>query len=149
MINLRTIFDSSELLSPPTLEAIVQAEQKFGCSFPDQLRSLYLQSNGIHGNWTVTIFEVEAVFERNETYETFEYLPDHMYIGNDNGNTGIFISKSSEELRVFASDLGDQDANSLVVLASSISVWFGCGCPWSDGHLGAPGSIKKTDLRRR
>ena len=136
MINLSTIFQPRELSEPPPREAIAEAERKLGCPLPDQLQRFYRQTNGVSGAWTVTIFEVESLFERNETYHTIECLPHLIYFGNDNGNVGVFIPKLSRDLTVFESDLGDQDANSLIVLATSLTDWFERGCPWSDGAKG-------------
>ena len=67
---------------------------------------------------------------------TARYLPDFLYVGNDNGHAGIFVSKSNDELRAFESALGDQSVEVLTVLAASLSEWIERGCPWSDGDLG-------------
>jgi hypothetical protein len=136
MITLSTVFNTSELRDPPTQEALAKVELALGAPLPDQLRSLYGQTNGICGDWTVTIFEVEAIVERNETYEVPRYLPDFIYIGNDNGNRGLFISRTSSLLTLFETDLGDQSIESLVALAPSLSDWFERSCPWSDGEPG-------------
>lgn len=144
MVPLRALFKSSELRQPASPEAIAQAEQALGVSLPQQLRNLYNQTNGVFGDWTVTIFEVESLFERNETYGVSECLPHLLYIGNDNGNQGVFVPRSSSEFTVFESDLGDQSIEGLVTLAPNLSNWFEHGCPWSDGELGAPRHSTET-----
>ena len=106
-------------------------------SLPQQLKELYLQSNGISGSGTVTVFAVEALYERNETYETIAYLPKFIYLGNDNGDCGVFVAKSAD-LSVYECDLGAQSDECLKVVAPSLSDWFASRCPWSSGALGAP-----------
>jgi hypothetical protein len=138
MIDLRTIFSDMELRGPATEEMCCAAERQLGAALPEQLRAFYKQSDGVCGRHTVTLFEVEGLLERNLTYETFEYLPKMIYIGNDNGECGIFISKWNEELAVSACNLGDQFEESLVEVAPSLSHWFAARCPWPYGGFGVP-----------
>lgn len=144
MVPLHSLFEATELRKPSTPEVLARAEQNFGFALPSQLLSLYSQSNGVLGNWTVTIFQAESLFERNETYGVVECLPNLLYVGNDNGNRGLFIPKASSQSTVFECDLGDQSVEGLVLLASSLSEWFEQGCPWSDGDLGAPRESDET-----
>jgi hypothetical protein len=138
LIDLSTVFTPSELAAPASPESIAAAEAALGGPLPTQLRELYRQTNGVQGLKNATLFDVQSLFERNETYGTIECLPRHLYVGNDNGNLGLFISKSDDDLKVYESDLGDQFEDGLVVLAPSLGEWFAQGCPWSDGDLGAP-----------
>lgn len=132
MVPLIQCFKPAELLPPATEEAIAQAEGALGCPLPTQLKALYRQTNGVQGDGNLTLFQAELIAERNETYGVAECLPNLLYVGNDNGDQGLFIPRSDTDSTVFESGLGDQSIEGLVTLAPSLSAWFERGCPWQD-----------------
>ena len=68
--------------------------------------------------------------ERNETYETKQYCPGFITVGDDSGGWQLLLSLS--EGTVSLVDAGSMDPALAKAVAPDFSGWLGAGCPLPD-----------------
>lgn len=76
----------------------------------------------------VLIYAPTDVIERNETFQTKEYCPGFITIGDDSGGRAIVISISESESRVFVADHGYMDPEYFEAAGSNLLNWIADGC---------------------
>jgi len=77
----------------------------------------------------VVLYELEAVIERNDTYQTKEYCPGYITIGDDSGGRAVVVSLQDEAGAVFLVDHGCMTPDGFEPIAPSFRPWLDQGCP--------------------
>jgi len=90
--------------------------------------SAYLQSNPDEQTvGDVLLYESDSLVERNETYETKQYCPGFITIGDDGGGQAIMLNLSDSSIHVVGH--GVMSADWMEMIADSFSSWLDQGCP--------------------
>ena len=63
------------------------------------------------------------IVERNQTYETLEYTPGYINIGDDGGGRAFVIKLIENNPKVFAIDHGSMDVEDKESVCSSFTKW--------------------------
>lgn len=113
-------------------EAVVaEIERWVGKPLPGFYRHfLLVHEEQIFGQ-QVSLYTAESVIERNETYQTKEYCPGYITIGDDSGGRAFVISLSDIPRSVFVVGHGDMDPEEFELVANDFDVWVKHGCPYS------------------
>jgi hypothetical protein len=75
------------------------------------------------------IYSADDVVERNETFETKEYCPGYIAIGDDSGGSAIITNLGVKEGPVFLVGHGSMSLDDFVQLASDLQTWLKHGFP--------------------
>ena len=95
------------LLAPASRAAIDEAETKLSVSFPKSLRSLLLESNGVHDIYGSSfIWSVQEIVERNIEFRTYPefaelYMPFNnlLFFGDAGNGDQFFFPVLANEIR--------------------------------------------------
>lgn len=95
---IERIAPGCEFLPPTNAQAIHEAEESLSIKFPDDLRELLLEANGIWGPGGAfgLIWSVERIVKDNTTFRTYPdfrslYMPfDHLLFFGDDGSGDQF-----------------------------------------------------------
>lgn len=83
----------------------------------------------------VLIYPAADVVERNRTFETTEYCPGHIAIGDDGGGRAVVIGLGDHQTcPVFVVDHGSMSPASFEMVAADLAAWVGAGCPLPAGE---------------
>ena len=116
-------------LSPPATEAeIAQAEEKLGVTFPRELRSFLLESNGLRAHYgTPLIWPIERIISENVEFRTTDdyrdlYMPfDCLLFFGGSGNGDCFAYRITRKgVDGINTYLWDHEMDSRVWYAPSI-----------------------------
>lgn len=110
-----SITDDYKLFPPATGVEIAQAEEKLGVTFPQELRSFLLESNGLRANCGASvIWSVEQIVKDNLEFRSIAefkemYMPfDCLLFFGDNGGGDQFAypitSTGVDDLRIYMWD---------------------------------------------
>ncbi len=101
---------------------ITQIEEYFLTKLPKSYKAFMQEIGG--GNFGDTLlYSIEDLVERNECYETKEYAPGWLTIGDDGGGLAIIISFSEYDPQVFTVDHGIMDPDEAEQVFESFSSW--------------------------
>lgn len=123
MIDLRTKFDPAKLRQPASEEDTIRLEATMGFSFPSEYKELLRVSNGFALPSGLTIYAIEDVSERNQTFEVRTYAPDYFAIGDDSGGRLVLLHKHLPG--VWIVDSGSLHPDDMELLDSSLLEWAG------------------------
>jgi hypothetical protein len=117
----------------PALHADLEAVEAWaGGLLPTYYRQFLLDHPaGVSGN-RVLLYEIDAVIERNDTYETKKYCPGYITIGDDSGGRAVVVSLQDEAGAIFLVDHGCMTPDGFEPIAPSFRPWFEQGCPLPD-----------------
>jgi hypothetical protein len=102
---------------------IAAAEVAVGAVFPVNYKELVTYADGGLLDDGVSIYSMEDLPERNETYEIKECCDGYLLIGDDSGGRGFLIDLNSEDSCVYGSGFGDLDPADFVIVAASLQEW--------------------------
>jgi len=102
---------------------IQAAEAGLNISFPVNYKLLLEYTDGLLLDSGVSLYSVNDIRERNDTYEVFEYCKGFLLIGDDSGGRGFLISLNNLESKIYGSGLGDLDPSEFVPIATSLQDW--------------------------
>jgi SMI1 / KNR4 family (SUKH-1) len=108
---------------------ITLIEDWAGAKLPDAYKRILEGYEGRISNGPVFIYSAEDVIERNETFETREYCPGYITIGDDSGGRAIVIDLSDQRCRVFMVDHGSMNPEDFALVSTDLSAWVEAGCP--------------------
>lgn len=113
---------------PSQHEALVKVENWIGKPLPPKYRAfLGAQIDDLSVGEFVLLYGTDSFIERNETYETKIYCPDHVTIGDDGGGSQLLLSLLGGSVSlVDAGSMNPQDAHAV---APNFEGWFSSGCP--------------------
>ena len=109
-----------EINMPANIEEIRRVEQDLNWSFTDDYIIFLLLSSGLTTEGMLVLYELDALVERNRTYEVQFYLPEYLMIGDDSGGEGILIKKEVEV--IYEIDMGGMDYESMSESAPSLEI---------------------------
>lgn len=85
-----------------TDEAIRAAEEELGRTFPEDLRALLRQSDGIEGfvsaDRYIALWSARELVDLNAGYSVKEFAPGLVLIGSDGGGTGYGFMPADESI---------------------------------------------------
>jgi hypothetical protein len=138
---IQKLTDKCEFMAPTTADQLDAAEEKLGVKFPDDLRSLLGESDGIEGEYGLglvwpldRIVEDNLNFRRSENFRDI-YMPfDHLLFFGDAGNGDQFAFSIHADgvihrFDVFAWNHEDDSRN---WVAPSLEIFFDW---WSSGKI--------------
>ncbi|TEW45075.1 SMI1/KNR4 family protein [Psychromonas algicola] len=97
-------------------------EEYFLNKLPKAYREFMLEVGGGHFG-DVFLYGVEDLIERNECYETKEYAPGWIAIGDDGGGRAIIISFSDDDPQVFIVDHGVMEPDEAEQVFDCFTSW--------------------------
>ncbi len=106
-----------------TIVAWAQAELQ------DQYLDLLAARGGEFLSNRVLLYGVDDLIERNETYQSKEYCPGFIAIGDDGGGRMIVIALGSEPSPVYIADMGSMDEEYFDQIATDLASWLAGGAP--------------------
>lgn len=109
--------------SDPKKPEIDKLQSQLGYELPGEYKRLLLSLKSEQRTDGLTIYPLEDVVERNETFDVTSYWPEFLLIGDDSGGTGILITTDSADPPVFYSGLGDLTLPFQAV-STSLSAWI-------------------------
>ncbi|HTB86101.1 MAG TPA: SMI1/KNR4 family protein [Candidatus Sulfotelmatobacter sp.] len=92
---IRICMPQAKLSKPAKHTDITSAEKKLGVRFPDDLRDLLLETNGIDGLYSSPVCSIDQIVSMNQKIRSAEYLADrmpfdHLLFFGDTGNGDDF-----------------------------------------------------------
>jgi hypothetical protein len=116
-------------MSDPT--TIDDIESWLGASLPSEYRE-FLKSCVVEltASELVLLYGRSLFIERNETYQTKEYCPGFVTVGNDSGDMEIILSL--QDALIYLVDGGSMQIPTAEPLHISFSDWLNAGCPLPD-----------------
>jgi len=112
--------------APATSDEIASVEKILKLKFPEELRLLLSEANGVEAN-LVQFYSCEDMPERNETYEVAEYAPGYILFGVV--NSFPVLVKEGNVSAVYENDWGAMTPDCMELLAPSLKEWINKGCP--------------------
>jgi len=102
---------------------IIEIEEYFKCSLPKEYAAFISQHNSeMEGD--VYLYLLEDLVERNECYETKEYAPGYINIGNDGGGMAFIIKLDESNPAVYAVDHGSMDPEESQLVCRGFREWW-------------------------
>ena len=108
---------------------LATVESWVGAPIADSYRS-FLASHGgqFVGNF-VRFYSVDELIERNECYQTLQYCPGFLAIGDDSGGRAVVMSQRMVPPTVFLVDHGSMSPEDFELVSDSLLDWVNSGCP--------------------
>ena len=100
-----------------------EIEAYFKCKLPYTYKE-FLKNYDQELKADTYIYLAEDVIERNKCYETKEYAPGYISIGNNGGGQALILPLSGNDPSVFIVDHGSMDPEDKVLLSTSFSSWI-------------------------
>lgn len=117
---------SGVILNPSATKTdIDNVEIELQSNLPDSYKELLLTSNGVTTDNGIIIYGTKDLIERNETWETKDYAPGYIAIGDDSGGNVILMRTNVEEVLIV--DSGAMTPEHASLLSTSLSEWMKSG----------------------
>lgn len=117
---------------PIKTEKLFELQTYFKCIFPEDYAQLLLVSDGMFVNYDILLYSSEEIIERNETYETEEYFPGWLLIGNDGGDSYFYLDTTLAISPVFVLGSGCPFKEDARQVAANIAEWIEIGFDYHD-----------------
>ena len=102
---------------------LTHIEEYFLNKLPKSYKEFMIKVGG--GSFGDTLlYSIEDLVERNECYETKEYAPGWLAIGDDGGGLAFIISFSEDDPRVFTVEHGTMEPDEAEQVVKSFSSWM-------------------------
>ena len=104
-------------------------EAWLGHPLPEPYRSFLAQTaeGFLAANDRTLVYGRADVVERNDTYESKEYCPGHLMVGDDSGGTALVLSLADG--RVHSVGMGVMTSDDFKLVAQSFASWVEAGFP--------------------
>jgi hypothetical protein len=109
------------------LKEIALVESSMRVQFPVAYKEVLLYSDGALLDSGVTLYRLEDIVERNETYEVGYYCSGYLLIGDDGGGRGFLIALENDDPLVVSSGLGNLDPVDFSPVATTLQEWVNRG----------------------
>lgn len=120
-----------------------------GYRIPTTLIDFWRERNwsGLSGDH-FEIYSLDEIVERNQTFETQEYCPGYLAIGNDAGSKVALMAGRDDANEIFINYASSMKPSSMVSSGYSIGEWVNRGCPFDtdEGSGSRYSAIKKVNL---
>jgi hypothetical protein len=114
---------SGLILSPSATEIDIEiVEKRLNTILPISYKELLQASNGLATNEGIIIYGTNDILERNETWETQEYAPGFVSIGDDSGGRVLLMSLSDKE-EILIVDSGDMTPDHAELISTNLIQW--------------------------
>ncbi|MCM3123061.1 MULTISPECIES: SMI1/KNR4 family protein [unclassified Mesobacillus] len=125
VLNLNGV--SGLILSPAATEIDIEiVEKRFNTTLPIPYKELLRASNGLVTNEGIIIYGTDDILERNEAWETEEYAPGFISIGDDSGGRVFLLSLSDKE-EILIVDSGDMIPDHAELISTNLNEWVNIG----------------------
>jgi hypothetical protein len=114
------------------MSKISEIEKYFEASLPKAYRE-FISSLDQEIDGDVYLYLLDDLIERNECYETKEYVPGYINIGNNGGGMAFIIKLSEEDSEVLAVDHGSMDPEIKELVSVSFNNWLASGFKYDAG----------------
>lgn len=112
-----------------TPEDIFQAVEKWsGCAISPPLRATLSGINGTSVGELAYFYALADLLERNQTYETREYCPGWLTIGDDSGGSAIVVAPDKWPTPAYLVGHGSMSRADFVEVAADLDEWVRSGC---------------------
>lgn len=124
-MNLNNV--SGLFLTPSATETeIEKAEKRLNTTLPISYKALLQASNGLANNEGIIIYGTDDILERNETWETQNYAPGFISIGDDSGGRVLLMSLGDEE-EIWIVDSGNMNPDHAELISTNLIQWINNG----------------------
>ncbi|MBN3767641.1 SMI1/KNR4 family protein [Burkholderia sp. Ac-20365] len=106
---------------------IAAVESAMKVKFPSAYKDLLSYSDGVLLDNGLSLYQLQDLAERNETYEVKDYCDGYLLIGDDSGGKGFLIKLENDDPSVFESGLGDLDPSDFSSIAVNLQEWISRG----------------------
>jgi hypothetical protein len=113
------------------MSKITEIEQYIGCTLPKTYRN-FLLSHKKEMNRDVYLYLPENIIERNDCYETKQYAPGCINIGDNGGGMAFVINLGEDDPEVSAVGHGSMDPELKETVGPSFSSWLASGFEYHD-----------------
>lgn len=103
-------------------------EQWYGAALCAPLRAFVLAHGGREVG-AVRLYAADEILERNLTYETGEYCPGFVTLGDDGGGRAVVVQGALAPPTVFVVGHGSMSEADFVAVGAGLQEWIGAGCP--------------------
>lgn len=103
-------------------------ERWTGASLSECYRTLVARHGGQFVGDLVRFYSADEVIERNECYETRQYCPGFLAIGDDSGGRAIVIDPQLALPAVFVVDHGSMSRDEFALVSDDLLAWIDRGC---------------------
>ncbi|QQP99807.1 SMI1/KNR4 family protein [Lysobacter enzymogenes] len=107
--------------------ALARAERWYGAALAAPLRAFVLAHGGREIG-AVRLYPADEIVERNETYETREYCPGYLTVGDDGGGRAVVVHAALTPPTVFVVGHGSMSEADFVAVGSGLQAWIEGGC---------------------
>ena len=104
-------------------------ESWLGAPVADGYRTFLTSHGGRFVGDVVRFYSVDELIERNECYQTLEYCPGFLAIGDDSGGRAVVMSQRMVPQTVFLVDHGSMNPEHFDPVSGSLLKWVNSGCP--------------------
>jgi hypothetical protein len=114
---------SGLILNPSANEIDIEiVEKTLNTILPIPYKELLQASNGLATNEGIIIYGTDDILERNETWETQEYAPGFVSIGDDSGGR-VFLMSLSDKEEILIVDSGDMTPDHAELITTNLIQW--------------------------
>lgn len=106
-------------------------EQYFDSPLPKDYRE-FLSNHHSELDGDVYLYLAEDLIERNECYETKEYAPGYISIGDDGAGMAFILSLDEKDLNVYIVGHGSMDPSLKELVSPSFQKWLAEGLPYEE-----------------
>lgn len=108
--------------------ALAELERWYGAPLAAPLRAFVLAWGGREVG-DVRFYSTDEIVERNLTYETREYCPGYLTLGDDGGGRAVVVHGALVPPTVFVVGHGSMSEADFVAVGAQLGGWLDGGCP--------------------
>ena len=105
-------------------------ESYFGAKLPETYKAFLNHHSNEYQNDLVILYLPDDIIERNETYETKEYAPGYIAIGDDSGGSAFLLKLEQQDPSVYVVSHGSMDPEIMEFVCNSFSEWVKKSCEY-------------------
>lgn len=122
-MNFYTIVNLRGLRTGANSHDVSRTEKQLGIQLPGDYVQFLMFSDGCLLESGLSLYSLQDLVERNQTYEIFEYTPGYLLVGDDSGGLGILLSLDANNKNIYTSGLGDLSVSGFKVIMPSFQRW--------------------------
>lgn len=107
-----------------------EIEEYFGAKLPETYKAFLKHHSNEYQNDLVVLYVSGDIIERNETYETKEYAPGYIAIGDDSGGSAFLLKLEENDPPVHIVGHGSMDPDYMELVSNSFSEWLNNNCKY-------------------
>ena len=112
-----------------TMQEIAAFQQWLEHALPSYYLAFLLETQeGLHGE-QVLLYGAGSLLERNDTYETQQYCPGFITIGDDSGGRAVMLALDGLDRAVYLVGHGVMQRDEFELAAGDFHAWLAADCP--------------------